>query len=104
MERHEVAAFIEGIDGLSGQILKLVKICISSEGETYDLHVPIFALSKVAAIHMKAMAIGLKLDEAGKEELVRFFIGSLTASLEDLDVLHNFIESEEIINKMMGKE
>jgi hypothetical protein len=101
MEKNETSQFIIAIDNLADPLLEIVKAWVDSDAEAEgDLRIPLFALSKVTAVHMQAMVIGLEMDEKGKEMLMRVFTGALTAALDDLD---GFVKSEEIINKMMGK-
>jgi hypothetical protein len=100
MKKTETEKFIQNINELAEPILELVKVWIDSDEDDHDLQVPLFALSKVSAIHLQAMVIGLELDEQEKEKLIQFFIGSVRAALTDLD---GFVKSEEVITKMMGK-
>ena len=100
MKKTETEKFVSNINELAEPILELVRTWVDLDGDEHDLQVPLFALSKVSAIHMQAMVIGLELDEQEKEKLIQFFIGSVRAALTDL---HGFVQSEEIINKMMGK-
>ena len=92
--------FISELDSLAHPTIELIATWIRSEDNSGDLRVPLFAMSKVTAMHIQAMAIGLDLDDLGKEQVIQIFMGSLTAALEDLD---GFDKSEMIINKMMGK-
>jgi len=101
MEKNEVSQFIVAINNLADPLLKIVQVWVDSTDEAEgDLRIPLFALSKATAIHMQAMVIGLKMDEKGKELLMRVFTGALTSALDDLD---GFVKSENVINKMMSK-
>jgi hypothetical protein len=101
MDDDNVSKLIKEIHKLSEPMMELVRVWIDSNaGEEDDLRVPLFALSKVSAIHIQAMVIGLELDDVEKEKLIQLFFGSVRAALTDL---YGFARSEEIINKMMGK-
>jgi hypothetical protein len=98
MDNDDSSKFIDGIHNLSIPLVEVIKDWVDSCDE--DLRIPLFALSKASAIHIQSMVIGLELDEQEKEKLVQLFIGSIRAALTDL---HGFVQSEEVINKMMGK-
>jgi hypothetical protein len=101
MEKNEMSQFIVAVDNLADPLLEIVKAWVDSDAEDEgDLRIPLFALSKVTAVHMQAMIVGLDMDEKGKQMLMRVFTGSLTAALDDLD---GFVKSEDVINKMMSK-
>jgi hypothetical protein len=100
MKKTETEKFIQNINELAEPILELVRTWVDSDEDDHDLQVPLFALSKVSAIHLQAMVIGLELDEFDKKKLIQFYIETLTAALEDLD---GFVKSEEVITKMMSK-
>jgi hypothetical protein len=100
MKKTETEKFIQNINELAEPILELVRTWVDSAEDDHDLQVPLFALSKVSAIHLQAMVIGLELDDFDKKKLIQFYIETLTAALEDLD---GFVKSEEVITKMMSK-
>jgi hypothetical protein len=100
MKKTETEKFIQNINELAEPILELVRTWVDSDEDDHDLQVPLFALSKVSAIHLQAMVIGLELDDFDKKKLIQFYIETLTAALEDLD---GFVKSEEVITKMMSK-
>ena len=100
MKKTETEKFIQNINELAEPILELVKVWIDSDEDDHELQVPLFALSKVSAIHLQAMVIGLELNDLNKKKLIQFYIETLAAALEDLD---GFVKSEEVITKMMGK-
>jgi hypothetical protein len=81
-------------------IMNLVAKMVESDPDDDGVRVGLFALSKACAIHIQAMSFSANLDENQKQQLVATFVMAFSAALKDLDLVD---QSEEVINKMMGK-
>ena len=100
MNKLEAERIIDKSDMWTTAIMNLVAKMVESDPDDDGVRVGLFALSKTCAIHIQAMSFSANLDENQKQQLVATFVMAFSAALKDLDLVD---QSEEVINKMMGK-
>jgi hypothetical protein len=100
MSRKDAERIIEKSNMWTTAIMNLVAKMVESDEDDDGVRVGLFAMSKACAIHIQAMSFSAELSEDQKQELAHTFILSFWAALKDLDLVD---QSEEVINKMMGK-
>ena len=101
MNENQAERLIEKSNMWTTAIMNLIAKMVESDEDDDGIRVGLFALSKACAIHVQAMSFSAKFNEEQKQELAQTFILAFWAALKDLDLVD---QSEEVINKMMGKE
>jgi len=100
MNENQAERLIEKSNMWTTAIMNLIAKMVERDKDDDGIRVGLFALSKACAIHVQAMSFSAEFNEDQKKELAQTFILAFWAALKDLDLVD---QSEEVINKMMGK-